>query len=491
MESSQRVIRAISENYAGGDEQALSPLTLGLFVGLATAAAGIVLAFGGPIAAVAVALAGIASFAVLRKLEIGFWGVIGVVCLLPFATLPVDIGLTPTLLDLALAAVVGMWVLRIATGRRQRFAIAPITAPLVMFIIVAVFSFIFGLNNGPLTSNLLRHFAELVLSISFVLVVIDYCSEMERLERLVKMLLLAGAAAALISIGLWVMADDTANTILNLLQRIGYPGGWVIRYIEENPDLSERAIGTSVDPNVLGGLLLMIGALAGPQLVSRRALFPRWQVFAISGVTLVGLILTFSRGAMLGVVAGLGFTAIVRYRRLVPYLLVAAAVILLLPTTQGYVGRFIEGFQGQDLATQMRFGEYRDALTLIGRYPIFGVGFAGTPDVDTYLGVSNVYLTIAQTMGLVGLLFFLSVMAVMFGYAYFNRNHLKDKVRLDAIWLGLHSALIGGLAAGIFDHYLFNLDFHHAVTLFWLLVGLATAATRLGLDDSGPAGPIS
>src|SRR5690606_36096267 len=112
-----------------------------------------------------------------------------------------------------------------------------------------------------LTSNLLRHFAELILSLGFVLVVVDYCRSWERLERLVKAILLVGAAAAAIGIFLWLLPEDTANTLLNVLTRVGYPGGDVIRYIEENPELSERAIGTSVDPNSFGGLLLMIGAL--------------------------------------------------------------------------------------------------------------------------------------------------------------------------------------------------------------------------------------
>jgi len=204
-----------------------------------------------------------------------------------------------------------------------------------------------------------------------------------------------------------------------------------------------------------------------------------------------GLILTFSRGAMLGLAAGLFFVALVRYRRLIPYIAIAGLFILLLPVTQGYVGRFVEGFQGQDLATQMRFGEYKDALTLIGRYPIFGVGFAGTPDIDIYLGVANVYFTIASVMGLVGLFFFLAVIAVLFGNAFFNRGWFRQHVRQDAVWLGLHAAIVGALASGIFDHYLFNLDFHHAVTAFWLFVGLATAATRLGgTADSNSDGYI-
>lgn len=459
-------------------------LWLGLGLGVTAVLAGLILAFGGPLAAAALLIAGAAGVIVLRDVEIGFWGVIAVVCLLPFATLPVDIGLTPTFLDVAIGAVVGIWLLRIATGQQRRVVTAPITLPLVVFILAAIFSFIFGLANGPLTPTLLRKFAELLLSLGFVLVVIDYCRSWERLERLVKIIILAGAGASLMAIGLWLLPEDTANTFLNMLTRLGYPGGWVIRYIEENPELAERAIGTSVDPNVLGGLLLMIGALAGPQVVAKRPLFPRWLAISLFGVIFIALVLTFSRGAMVGLVAGLGLVALARYRRLIPYMAVAGLLFLLLPVAQDYITRFVEGVQGADLATQMRFGEYQDALTLIQRYPVFGVGFAGTPDIDLYLGVANVYFTIAQLMGLVGLGIFLAVMATVFGYAFFNRQVFKARPQLDPLWLGLHGALMGGLVAGIFDHYLFNLEFHHAVTAFWLLVGLAVAATRLGSQQS-------
>lgn len=457
-----------------------SPLGLGLLIGLTAVVGGSILAFGGPIVAVAFLLAALAALIVLRDIEIGFWAVIAVVTLLPFATLPFDIGLTPTFLDMALGAVLAVWIVNLVTGRQRTITLAPVTLPLLIFIIFALFAFIFGLNNGPLTPTLLRKFAELLVSLGFVLIIIDYCKTWLRLERLVKVLLLAGAAASAIAIGLWLLPDDTANSVLNILPRLGYPGGWVIRYIEENPALSERAIGTSVDPNVLGGLLLMIGALAGPQLVAKRPLFPRGINLFIISLIMVALVLTFSRSAMFGLAAGLAFVAAVRYRRLLPYMLGAAMLLLLLPMAQGYVGRFIEGFQGQDLATQMRFGEYKDALTLIQRYPIVGVGFAGTPDIDIYLGVANVYLTIAQVMGLLGLVAFSAVMITVFSYAFLNRRWFEAHPRQDAIWLGLHAALVGALVAGVFDHYLFNLEFHHAVTAFWIILGLATATTHLG-----------
>ena len=456
-----------------------SPLAFGLLLGATAVLGGLVLAFGGPVAGAGVLLGGLAALLILRNIELGFFAVIAVVALLPFATLPVDIGVTPTFLDFALGGVIFVWLLGIVTGRQRRLITAPVALPLILFIIIAVFAFIFGLANGPLTPTLLRKFAELLLSLGFVIVVIDYCREWSHLERLVKFLLLMGAAAAAVAIGLWLLPDDTANTVLNALTRLGYPGGWVIRYIEENPELSERAIGTSVDPNSLGGLLLMIGALVGPQVVTKRPLFRRPVIWGIAALIFVALVLTFSRGAMLGLAAGLGFVAVARYRRLLPYMAVVGLLLLLLPITQDYIARFVEGFQGADLATQMRFGEYKDALILIGRYPIFGVGFAGSPDVDLYLAVASVYFTIAGRMGLFGLLAFLGVIGAVFSYAFVHRHAARADERHDAVWLGLHAALAGALVAGVFDHYLFNMDFHHAVTIFWMMLGMAVAGTRL------------
>lgn len=461
-----------------------SNLALGLLAGVTAVLAGIVLAFGGPIAGAGVLLGGLATILVLRNIELGFFGVIAVVALLPFATLPFDIGLTPTFLDFALGAAVLVWLLGIVTGKQRRIITTPIALPLVLFIIVAIFAFIFGLAYGPLTPTLLRKFAELLLSLGFVIIVVDYCRTWPRLERLVKFLLLMGAAASIIAIGLYLLPDTTANSALNALTRIGYPGGWVIRYIEENPELSERAIGTSVDPNSLGGLLLMLGALLGPQLVTKQPLFRRRILWPMTLLVLVALVLTFSRGAMLGLAAGLGLVAVARYRRLLPYMALAALLLLFLPITQSYIARFTEGFQGADLATQMRFGEYRDSLRLIARYPLFGVGFAGSPDIDLYTAVASVYFAIAGRMGLFGLSAFFGVIGSAFVYAFRNRKAARADERVDAVWLGLHAALFGALVAGIFDHYLFNMDFHHAVTIFWMMLGMAVSATRLAVEEA-------
>lgn len=88
---------------------------------------------------------------------------------------------------------------------------------------------------------------------------------------------------------------------------------------------------------------------------------------------------TYSRSALLGLATAIGVLAVVKYRRLIPWAIVAGLLLLLLPQTQEYVARLFEGLRGQDLATQMRFGEYTDALTLIARYPFFGGDLQACP----------------------------------------------------------------------------------------------------------------
>jgi O-antigen ligase len=201
--------------------------------------------------------------------------------------------------------------------------------------------------------------------------------------------------------------------------------------------------------------------------------------YAAFGIVLACLMLTFSRGAMGALAVALAGIALVRYRRMLWIMVVVALVIVFLPVTQDYVAHFVEGLQAQDLATQMRFGEYKDAFILIGRYPWLGVGFAGAPEIDIYLGVSNAYLLMTSEMGLVGLAAFLLVIGTVMVWSFAQRRRVYADKSLTALWLGAHAGLAAALAVGVVDHYFFNLDFPHASTLFWIFVGLCLSATRL------------
>ena len=436
-----------------------------------------------PVAALVI---GLGYFAwMLQNIEIAYLGVIGIVTLLPFASLPIQIGFTPTFLDMALGGLFFVWALAYALGEEQSFLATPAGGPVLAFALFAIVSFVAGLSHSALSTYLIRHFAEVLLSIALFFLVVNTVRDVGRLRRLMRWLILCATAASALGIALYFVPDEMAMRALSALGRVGYPmGPGVLRYIRDDPTLMQRATSTSVDPNVLGSLLNMALVMAVPQLFVKRPLLPRLVLLPCLGVLGLGLGLTISRSALVGMALAIFALAVLRYRKLLPWFALAAMLVLLLPWTQGYIGHFIEGVQGEDLSTQMRMGEYKDAFILIRRYPFLGVGFAGAPDLDIYIGVASTYLIIAEQMGLIGLAAFLIVVGVLFVGFWRHRRAAASRPDLEPLWYGIHAALMGGLISGVFDHYFFSLDFHHSVTLFWLIFGLAAAATEIASSTS-------
>ena len=431
------------------------------------------------VAALLLAIAG--GVVALRDIEVGYAALIGVIALLPFGAVPVPFSPKPTFLDLAMLLLFGVWAIQLATRRQQDFVSAPLGGWVLAFFAIAIGAFVAGLGHAALDQTIARRFAEILLSILMYFLIVNTVRDPSRLQRLTRLIILGGAAAALVAIVLYALPDETSLSILSSLQRVGYypQGGPVLRYILDDPSLPQRATGTAVDPNALGAFLIMTIALAVPQFFGAKRILPRWIVACALGVMGLALLLTISRGAFAATAAAVLALGVLRYPRLLLILVVVLAVILIVPWTQSYVAHFVEGMRGEDLATQMRLGEYKDALILIQRYPLLGVGFSGSPDIDTYIGVSNMYLLIAEEMGLVGLAAFAAIIVALYVAAAQVYRRVYDAGALEPIWWGLHAAVLGALVGGVVDHYFFNLDFHPSVAFFWLYLGLAAVATRL------------
>ena len=421
-----------------------------------------------------------------RTKERAMWLLVAGIALLPRVASPVSIGFKPTVIDAAMLLLLAAWV--IDRSRRRETRPAPalpglVGYPLAALIFVAVAAFIAGIPNGPLTTLVLRRFGELILCLMSVYVMIGIFAAPGARQLVVRALMLFGALAGLIGIALYVIADETAMRLLSALRPFGYPeGSGVLRYVLDDPAQLQRATGLWIDPNAFGGFLLVAGAISLPQAFAPRPALPRLLVLSCLAVIGLALILTVSRGAMiaLGLVALL--MGLVKYRRILPLIGIVLLAALALPQTRELIAHFADGFAVRDLATQMRVGEYKDAFRLIERYPIFGVGFTDTPDVDLYIGVSNMYLLIAQQMGLVGLAVFIVTLIGFFSIAArAMRAALRDNT-LAPVWLGAHGAVIGALMTGMVDHYFFNIDFHNSVMLFWIVLALAVASSTTIAD---------
>lgn len=452
-------------------------IALALAVGLVV---GTYVAVLSPILATAGILALVGGLLMLRDTQWGFVALVLLICLLPFGALPFRVGFTPTFLDLVLVALYFVWVMRIARGKAGPFVGTVLGFPIVVFLTLACASFVAGLAHSHLSSYVLRHFAEILLSVSLFFVVVNCVRVESQLVTLIRTIALAGFGTSAIGIVLYYLPAEWSIRLLSALGRFGYPtGSGVLRYVEDNPDLAMRAISTSTDPNVLGGLLILITVLTTALLFARRPLLPRRLLAVMVLADALCLYLTYSRGSMAGLAVGLGLLALIRYRKLLAAMVAGGLLLLLLPQTQDYVQHFVEGIQLQDLATLMRLGEYKDALALIGRHPWIGVGFVNPPEGSLYIGVSNVYLLIAEEMGLIGLGAYLLILGLFFRQAWKAWPAVRDHDNLEPIFLGLVCALAGILVGGIFDHYFFNMNFPHSVSIFWVYMGLGMVTMRL------------
>ena len=479
-------MRSERGTYLDALQQVLAPgnaLRLPALVLLSLAAAvtiGLGVALVGPVLAVAVLGAGISVLVLVTDPLYLLWCALAVIVLLPFATLPMDIGVTPTFLEIGMIGAAAITLVRLAQRRQGSLVVSPVGWPLLLFIGLGLTSFVLGLAHAWPSATSLRRFADIVLSLGFFYLVLNLLAETPTLMRTYRLLLLMGGAAALIGIALYVLPRGLAERLLERLGLFGYPTAGVLRYIEDDPAQAMRAIGTSVDPNVFGGLLAFMGGLVAPQLFLPKHGWRRWLAWVLMGAVGLALLLTFSRGSMFGLAVALSVLGLLRHRKLLVLLAAAAILVLVLPPTQAYVLHFLEGARGEDLATQMRFGEYKDAFLLISRYPWFGVGFTGVPDVDIYLGVSSVYLLVAEEMGVVGLSLFLAALASFFAYSWPRARLARGRdAELEALILGAQTAVLTGAVAGVLDHYLFNLAFPHAAALLWGIVAIGTAGARL------------
>jgi O-antigen ligase len=340
--------------------------------------------------------------------------------------------------------------------------------------VIMVVAFLAGLGNGAPTKAEMRTFAELLLGVGLYFVLWGLIDSPRLLRRAFLAVVVLGALSAAVGISLYVLPDGTQMGLLSRLSVLDYPSGpGVVRYINDDPARLQRATGTSIDPNSFGGMLAVVAALLAPQVISRFPILPRRRAMGLLAALVMALLITVSRGSLVGLAAGLAVIGLVRDRRVLVAVALGVAGLAglaqLVPWTARYVANFTAGLAGRDLSTQMRFGEYRDALRLIARYPLLGVGFGSVRDIDLYRGVSSLYLIVSETMGLTGLVTLMAALgAVAAGIAAAWRRLPPGGPR--SIALGSLAALTAALVSGVFDHYFFT--YPHAFALLWILLAL-------------------
>ena len=468
-----------------------SPFVAGPLAILVGGAVGVGVVRGSPVAALAAAAGLVVAVVVARSVRAGLLALVAVVSLLPFAVIPAGVGIQPTLVDALLILIFGGWIVHYVLPE-GRAVLTPAGRLLVAYVAVAVAALLVGMAYAPPTGPALRSFLKYVVAILVFVPVVNVVREREHVRALARALVLGGAMAAIVALVLHAQATERIVETLSSLSVVGYPSGReVLRYLPgPNNTYSNvlRATGTQIDPNVLGGLLMLAGALTLAQVFAPRPVLPRWLLLPM--LLLIGwaMVLSQSRSSWLSLAAAGAYLATVRDRRVWLLGLAGGAGLAALPVGRNMLERLASGFAARDRAAALRLDEYRQAIQIIRDYPVLGVGFGGAPELGTFVGVSSIYLLVGEHTGLVGLGLLLATfaaLAVVSTRALLRARDPDDR----ALVATLQAPMVAALVAGLFDHYFMNPQFPHMVALLWLYAGLLAATSRLILPSEDGTQP--
>jgi O-antigen ligase len=235
-------------------------------------------------------------------------------------------------------------------------------------------------------------------------------------------------------------------------------------------------------PNQLAAFLAQFGMFfwGFGQFLKRRSV--KLTLYALTAITLLATMYTFSRGAYLAVIASATLLAILKDRKL----LIVVAVFLL--TWQAIVPDAVreritmtENTSGQlEASAQERIDLWTQSKRMFLSSPVVGTGF-GTfqlgEHTDNLKDTHNFYVKVLVETGLVG---FVIVLALLYQLTAtcFRLFRRADDPLYRALGLGLLLALCASVVANFFGD---RWTYIEIMGLLWVLVGSATRAQQLML----------
>jgi putative inorganic carbon (HCO3(-)) transporter len=242
---------------------------------------------------------------------------------------------------------------------------------------------------------------------------------------------------------------------------------------ETNLDLRIRGLGILNDPNILGQFLLLVLPLL---FISKRDTgLGRGYLFAIPSavVLLIGVYLTYSRGAFSGLAVLISLFLIHRFKKAGS---MAAAIVgsgALVAINAGK--RTISMSGGMD-----RLAIWSDGMSFFKSSPLWGIGYGGFVERDDWTA-HNSYLLCAAELGIIG--FFLWMGALLVTIIQLNRVPKvvgKSNPALARWAVGMKISLGGYLFTSYFLSCTYN-------PLLFLLLGMSGAIiAAAGGDEALP-----
>jgi putative inorganic carbon (hco3(-)) transporter len=263
------------------------------------------------------------------------------------------------------------------------------------------------------------------------------------------------------------------------------------------------------NPNLLAAYLLPAIAFSVAAIFVWKGRVPKMLAVTMGLVNTACLVLTFSRGGLLGLLA-MVFTLLLllvywwsphlpvfRHRWALPTLVGGTAGVLLLaivvvPPLRERVASMFVG--RNDSSNNFRFNVWASVLQMIKARPILGIGPGNDAFNKIYplyqrprfsaLSAYSIFLEEAVELGLIGLGCFIWLLVVTFNQGFVQLQRLRNTANPEAFWLiGAIVALAGELGQGLFDTVLHRPE---VSMLWWLAIAMIASFYPVPSNQSEP-----
>lgn len=383
-------------------------------------------------------------------------------CMMPAVFAP----LFPTMALLGMA-VLGFCslLLNLVRDRERQLAWSPINRYVILYAAVYMAGALFSVN---LSSSLKPG----LLSAAFILFAVALYNAVENRTQLDTLLTFMVIAAAAVSV----------YGILQYVFRWGYQSAaWVDSDMFSSIEF--RVSSTLDNPNMLGQYLILAIPIGGAKLLSARDWFSRVFYFGCCGVMCMCMLLTFSRGAWLGLLfAGAVFVILLNPRLILLFPVVLAALWFVLPDT--VTARFASIGNLGDASTSYRVYIWMGTLAMLKNYWLCGIGpgadaFNMVYPAYSFNGISaphshNLFLQIVCDAGIAALAVFVILLFVYFRMmctAVSREHDWPSRVHQIAFTAGV----CGFLVQAMTDYSFYN---YRVLFLFWTYLALGALCAR-------------
>ncbi len=296
-------------------------------------------------------------------------------------------------------------------------------------------------------------------------------SNFNRLEDVRRMAFVLLSASALVC--LYGFYQYAAGSIM--------AAEWVDR--EQFPELTMRVFSTLENPNLLAGYLVSLASLTGGMLWQETEKRTKILLAALGLAQIGCLVLTYSRGSWLSLLAVVGLAGVLINRRLL--WLLAVVPVALLIGHEAVLERIMSVLNPSDTSSMLRLALWESTVAMIQDHPWFGIGWGSYwlvyPEYDFFiqnpavkiLHAHNMYLNFAAEIGLPGFFAFMTILIAHGRMAV--RNWRKAGPKARGMFLGMAASFVGILLNGLTDYVLFNIQLS---LLYWLTLALIIVLQR-------------